>query len=71
MELVSLQFGTLYETFLSQWKSRWLDRCIAQIRQVIRRGLVSLWQHKWLLIILFALAIIGFAFKIFDSANFR
>ena len=36
-ELAELQFGTLYESFLSQLRSSWWDRRVTQSRKIIRR----------------------------------
>jgi hypothetical protein len=58
MELAALQFGTLYESFLSQLKSSWLDRRIAQARKSTRRLLESSWLIALLLILLFTAGVL-------------
>ena len=56
VELAALQFGTLYESFLTQSKSSWWDRRIVQMRKVTRQ-VASLRLLGVLLLIFFAIAV--------------
>ncbi len=61
-ELAALQFGSLYESFLSQMKRSWWECRVIQYRRVIRRVFASEWLPVLLAAILFVAVVVGFKY---------